>query len=419
MTIPVTIVVGYSPAALNSLQQLRPEGSVLLIEEPDVIRKRGLNAAVESHSVVRALHAFPYQLAGAAGQFHGEHADLDVISVVPIVEYATPFAAQLAELYGRPGATAAASVILRNKDRLREVTRAAGILNPRSVAVTSFEDVQAAVDTFGLPCIIKPANRQGSVGTVIVRRAGDLPAAWAASQVRDEGMMVPDRPFDQVTLVEEFVDGPEFSVEALVRGGEFLFQNVTGKDLFDGVNPVERGHLVPAAIDAPLTGRLIEDTRRVIQAAGFHTGIVHCEWKVRDGQPYLIECAGRFAGDGIIDLIERAYAFDLVGAYHALMRGEHPGPLPAAPVKAALVHFLGGHDGLVSSIRVDEAALERSGVAAHYLTTQVGARAFTPSMSWHRLGALTVEAPSAAEAQARARAALSAIDITITPDQPA
>ena len=83
------------------------------------------------------------------------------------------------------------------------------------------------------------------------------------------------------------------------------------------------------------------------------------------------------------------------------------------------MHFLGGHDGLVSSIRVDEAALERSGVAAHYLTTQVGARAFTPSMSWHRLGALTVEAPSAAEAQARARAALSAIDITITPYQPA
>lgn len=415
MTIPVTIVVGYSPAALASLQHLRPAGSVILVEEPDVIRKRDLAAVTTTYPVVRALEPFTYQLDGAAAQFHEVYPSLDVVSVVPIVEYATPFAAELAERYGVPGATAAASRIFRHKGTLRQVTGAAGIRNPRSIAIQTLEEARLAAGTLDLPCILKPANRQGSVGTVIVRSTEDLPQAWAHSQLRDEGAMVPDRPFADLTLMEEFIEGTEFSVEALVRDGTFLFSNVTEKDLFDGVNPVERGHTVPAPISAALTDTLVRETQRVILAAGFHTGIIHCEWKVRAGVPYLIECAGRFAGDGIIDLIERAYAFDLVGAYHALMRGETPSSLPDAPVQTATVRFLGGHDGIVERIEVDEAALQRGGVAHHYLMTGVGRAAFTPRMSWHRLGAITVEAPTPEEAERRVQGALSAIRIDIAP----
>ena len=70
---------------------------------------------------------------------------------------------------------------------------------------------------------------------------------------QDEGVFVPDRPMELRMLAERFVDGHEYSVEMLVRGGEPLFVNVTGKQLFPGPRPVELAHVVPADIPLSLT----------------------------------------------------------------------------------------------------------------------------------------------------------------------
>lgn len=409
-----TIVIGYSPAAVKSLQELLPPRSVLLIEEPDVIRKRGIAEIVQGYAVIDRLVPFEYQRDGAADQFYEMERDLPVVSVVPITEYATPFAARLAEHFNVPGAGYEASLTLRNKNRLRAVTSAHGINNPGSQLVSSFEDVQAFAAQVAGSLVIKPANRQGSVGTVIVHDRRELNEAWEASRKRDEGVMVPDREFPEVTLVEQFVAGAEFSVEALVQNGQVLFSNVTKKDLFAGVNPVEQAHTVPAPLHANATALLVRETRRLIEATGFGTGIIHCEWIFDGTDAYLVECAGRFAGDGIIDLIARAYTFDIVGSYHQLMRGEQLSDLPTQAGKTAMVRFLGGRDAEISAVAIDEEALSRPGVAHYYVTARAGDRAFTPTMSWHRLGAVTVEAPDAVAAAQLAERALASIRISYT-----
>jgi biotin carboxylase len=257
--------------------------------------------------------------------------------------------------------------------------------------------------------ILKPADRQGSVGAVILRDPAGLDRAWAASQLRDEGVLVPDRAPSARTLVEELVVGPEYSVEALVREGRILFANVTAKELFPGPHPVERAHTVPAPLAPDETERLVAETGRVLAATGFRTGIVHCEWiRAADG-PVLVECAGRFAGDGIIDLVCRAWGFDIVAAYHALMRGEDPGVLPTRPSKTASVRFLGGRDGILVDVAVEPGAMAQEGVVAHHVSVQPGARTFVPAMSWHRLASVTVEASDPEAARVLAERALAGI----------
>ena len=118
--------------------------------------------------------------------------------------------------------------------------------------------------------------------------------------------MVPDRPFPVRMLAERFVRGDEYSVEMLVSDGRPLFANVTGKLLFPGPRPIELGHVVPANIPDKLKALLHEQTERVLRAVGFGTGVVHCEWIVSGGTAYFVECAGRFPGDGIVELIDRA-----------------------------------------------------------------------------------------------------------------
>jgi len=410
-----TIIVGYAGVLLAALTEIQPEGSVIFVEEPDVVRKRGLREQVPGLALTRELVEWEYGVPGEADEFHRAHPGLEPAAVIPVVEYATPFAARLAELYGLPGTGFVAAQILRDKRLLRRASAAAGIANPASVPVTSPADVLAFLRERSGPVVLKPANRQASVGTRVIRRgeagAGEVEAAWAACVTQDEGVFVSDRPMALAMLAEQYVDGREYSVEMLVRDGQPLFANVTDKFLFDGPHPVERAHRVPADMPADLTAALHEQTIRVLAAIGFRTGIVHCEWIVADGVPHLVECAGRLPGGGILDIIQLAYPVELLRAYLAVMRGEEPGELPRQAVRGAAVRFLTAGPGVVQAIHGVETARRAPGVVLVHVGATPGEEYGGVRSSWDRAGVVMSTGDSAADALELAEAAAGAIRI--------
>lgn len=407
------IIVGYVPV-LPHVPGFEPE-SVILVEEPDIIRKRGVESAMAGTSMLRELLAWEYQLEASADAFFNARPDLAPVLVAPLVEYATPFAARLAERYGVPGAGAAAARILRDKALLRAVSRSAGIDNPVSRSVGDARDLRKFMDEHPGPVILKHADRQASLGAKVLRDPDEAEAAWWECATADEGAMAPDRPVPVRMLAERFVQGDEYSVEMLVREGRPLFSNVTGKQLFPGPRPVELGHLVPAPIDAPLDALLRRRTKDVLRSVGFGTGAVHCEWIVSAGVPYLVECAGRFAGDGIIALIEEAYRIDLAGAYYALMRGDQPPALPQHAEQGAAVRFLRADPGRVTAIEGLEAAKAVDGVLHASISVRPGETVAQLRSSWDRVGSVTARAQTAAEAMERAARASELIRIETMP----
>ncbi|POX59782.1 biotin carboxylase [Streptomyces sp. Ru62] len=412
------VMVGFVPVAVTSLAQFQPEGSVIVVDEPDVIRKRELGPKADEAPVVRELIAWEYQLDGAADAFYNAHPDLDPVAIAPLQEYATPFAARLAERYGLPTGGYGALRILRDKAVLRRVSRAAGILNPESVEVTGPDGVRAFMAEHPGPAVLKPANRQAALGTRILASPDEIDDAWAETTAMDEGVMVPDRGFELRMLVERCVQGREYSVELLVERGRVVFGNVTGKELYPGGRPVELGHLVPADIPGELDALLRAETERLLKAVGFGTGIAHCEWIVEDGRPYLVECAGRFPGDGIVDLMDRAYRVDLVRAFWTLMKGEPlTTPLPEKAPGAAAIRFLHTGAGVVEDVSGLDEARALPGVQACSVTVEPGAEVRELRSSWDRVGSVVTEAETGAEAVAAAWRALDTIQIKVRPAQ--
>jgi biotin carboxylase len=408
------IMVGYVPVALTSLAEFQPDRTVIVIEEPDVVRKRDVAARMAGVAVARDLISFEYQLAGAADAFYNAHRDLNPAAIAPLQEYATPFAARLAERYGRPGASFGAVQLLRDKSLLRTVTAAAGIRNPVSATVTGPESLRAFLDTHPGKVVLKPANRQAAVGTLILDGTTPAEDAWAACVAMDEGLMVPDRDMPLHMLAETFVEGHEYSVEMLVENGRPVFTNLTDKVLYPGPRPIEAGHVAPAAVPAELRARLAAETARVLAAVGFGTGVVHCEWIVDDGEPCLVECAGRFAGDGIIDLIERAYPVAMVRAFWSLMKGEPVDvPLPAEAERAAAVAFLHAQPGEVQHIAGLDEAQAAPGVVDAHVGVQPGGRVNELLSSWDRPGSVTALGATAEEALRRAQDAADLIQIKV------
>ncbi|WP_309062206.1 ATP-grasp domain-containing protein [Streptomyces sp.] len=405
------IIVGY----VNVLPHIKefPPGSVIVVDEPDVIRKCDVKNALEGAAMLRELIEWEYQLPAAADEFFNTYPDLDPAVVAPLVEYATPFAARLAERYGLPGAGAGAAQVMRDKSLLRRVTRAAGVLNPASQEVASPDEVREFAAAHPGSLVLKPANRQASVGTKVLHSLDDLDAAWEECTSQDEGNRVPDRERELRMLIEQYVHGEEYSVELLVREGEILFSNVTGKLLYPGPRPIELGHTVPAAgIPDSLSELLVSQTGTVLRAVGFGSGMVHCEWIVSDGRPYLVECAGRFPGDGIPMLIEEAYRIDLAGAFYTVMRGRRPEPLPQRAAGGAAVRFMEATPGEVVSVDGAEEAARLPGVLSLSLHLEPGDTVRELCSSWDRVGSVTTRGATSADALSTAEAVVDAIRIT-------
>jgi biotin carboxylase len=410
------VLIGYSGAVLAYLSTFLPGGSLIFVDEPDVLRKRQAHTASADSVTLRELIGYEYLRDGAADCFFHRYRDLDPAGVVPIAEYGVPFAARLAERYGVVGAGYGAALALRDKRLQRAITAAAGIPNPRSMPVTGPEQVREFLTGLGGPVVLKPANRQAAVGTKILREPGEVAAAWTECLDQDEGVMLPDRPLPVRMLVEQYISGQEFSVELLVHRGRRVFGAVTGKYLFPGPRPVEQGHLHPADIEPELSGRLLADTDRVLDALGMDCGFVHCEWMVHDGVPYFIECAGRMAGDGIIELVDMTWDYDVVGEYFRMMQGEPLGgpPPPAADRYAAAWTSLPPGVGEIESVDGLAAAREAPGVKSVF-ALEPGRRTHPLRSSGDRVTLATAAGATPAEALANAQRAVGLIEVKVRP----
>jgi biotin carboxylase len=410
------IVVGYSRTLLEPLTDRLPPGSVVVIEDPVVAANREVAKATDANPLVGRLLLTEYQeLDNVDALVAAEPSLRSARAVLPGSEYAVEPAARLAHLLGLPGATPGAAAVFRNKARQRQTAAAAGLRNPRFAVVSNPAEAAAFVDEVGVRCVVKPTARQASLGVRFVHpHTGEAAAAFEHAGAVDETMLVPAAGIRSEVIVEEAVSGPEYSVEMLVRQGRRCFANVTAKQLVPGEYPVELGHTVPGARTDADFDQLVEATTRLFTAAGFDTGVLHCEWIVDEHGPTLVECAARVPGDEIATLISLAYDRSFVAAYLTLMLGEDP-QLPAVPPYGATVRFLTTTPGTVTEVTGADAAATMPGVQRVKITAQPGDRVGQVRSSWDRVGYLVLRSADAAQAAQDADRAAGAIAILTTP----
>jgi D-alanine-D-alanine ligase len=115
------------------------------------------------------------------------------------------------ELLGIPytGSGVMASSVGMDKITTKIVWLAAGVPTPKYITIGADADVDTAgiVAALGLPLIVKPPLEGSTIGITKVTRAEDLQAAVDLA-----------RQYDKAVLVEQFIQGREFSVPVLGSG---------------------------------------------------------------------------------------------------------------------------------------------------------------------------------------------------------
>jgi biotin carboxylase len=230
--------------------------------------------------------------------------------------------AKTATMLGLPTTPPEAILRCRDKVRSRQAFAQAGIPQPRSAAVHSLDEAAEVARAWGYPVVLKPRNLAASFG---IRRADSADELAEAYRVARETTLpeAPERYADGV-LVEEYVDGPEISIDAACFDGRVVPLVVARKET--GFPPYfeELGHVVDGNDPLREDRALADLLTRTHAAVGFTTGVTHTEFRLSPSGPKVVELNGRSGGDLIPYLGQLATGVDVSLVAVAIACGQAP-----------------------------------------------------------------------------------------------
>lgn len=203
-------------------------------------------------------------------------------------------AARLRELLGVEGMGYDAALGFRDKGLMKERVAAAGLRVPRARRVRTEAETLDAAREIGFPVVFKPIAGAGSAKTFRVDTLAELQAR------------LPEVADVAEASVEEYIDGDEFTFDAICIDDEVVYENI----VLYVPRPIVARHeewISPAQItirdlEGPYLAGGRELGRQVIRALGRGTGFVHMEWfRNSKGEAVLGEIGARSGGGHLVD----------------------------------------------------------------------------------------------------------------------
>jgi biotin carboxylase len=254
------------------------------------------------------------------------------------------------------------------------------------------------------PCIIKPTDNAGSHGVAKV---------FSFQELLDNYEYAHSCSRHGKVIIEEYLDGPEVSVEVMVVNGKVNILQITDKITTEAPHFVEMGHTQPSRLPVATQEAIRNVTVAACTAIGIDKGPAHVEMKVTKRGPVMIELGARMGGDNITThLVPLSTGIDMVGGTIKVALGENPDIEPILHCGSAIRYF-DVPFGTIKAIENIEDAKKISGVKQITFTKVIGEESTSIQCSNDRIGFVIAQGATAEEAVAACEKAIKTIKITI------
>lgn len=233
--------------------------------------------------------------------------------------------AEVRARFGIAGLGVEAALNFRDKSRMKDVLRAAGVPCARHQLCGDAAACRSFAATIGYPLVVKPPAGAGARNTFRVEDARQLEEWLAVS---------PPRPA-QAALLEEFITGHEHSFDSITVAGRTIWSSISRYD----PTPLEvLRHpwiqwcvVLPRDVSGSEYHAIHEMGPRALAALGMVSGMTHMEWfRRRDGSIAISEVAARPPGAQFTTLISYAHDLDLYRAWARVVVHDEFTPVPRA-----------------------------------------------------------------------------------------
>ncbi len=222
--------------------------------------------------------------------YEGTCAVVEKYSIDAIVTAATDkplvMMARIAEKYGFPFYSVETAQWSTDKFQMKKRFELGGIPHAQGRLISNVKESEGLV----FPVIVKPRDNSGSRGVKLCRNNEELNACIEEALENSK--------LDTV-LVEEFIEGPEYSIESLHHDGKSEVIQFTEKKTTEFPYNVELGHIQPANISDENKQQIREIVAKIGKALKFENCPSHTELKINDRGIFVIETSPRLGGDYI------------------------------------------------------------------------------------------------------------------------
>ena len=294
-----------------------------------------------------------------------------------------------------------------NKAAMRNALKSVGVPIPLFFKVSSLDECKDAVQNItgkGYKCITKPVDSSGSRGIDLVKDYSEesIARAYAYSHENSRTGEV---------MVEEFMEGPEVSVETIAIDGEIHVLQITDKITTGAPYFVEMGHTQPSRLSVEIQKKIKEVAIEANKAIGITNGPSHTEIKVTKDGPKIVELGARMGGDCITThLVPLSTGIDMVKCCIQIAIGETPDLTPKFS-KASAIRYFKQPKGKIASIEGVDEIKNMPGVYEVEIVHGVGETAGEVKGSGDRIGFVIAQADDADLAAKEADIACSQLEI--------
>ena len=223
-----------------------------------------------------------------------------------------------------------------NKAAMRNALKSADVPIPLFFKVSSLDECRDAVRHItekGYKCITKPVDSSGSRGI-------DLLKDYSEESVVNAYTYSNQNSRTGEVMVEEFMEGPEVSVETIAIGGEVHVLQITDKITTGAPYFVEMGHTQPSSLPVDIQKKIMKVAIAANKAIGITNGPSHTEIKVTKDGPKIVELGARMGGDCITThLVPLSTGIDMVKCCIQIAIGDIPDLKPKFSKGSAIRYF--------------------------------------------------------------------------------
>ena len=211
-----------------------------------------------------------------------------------------------------------------DKYKMRKAFQEKGLLVPKFYLIQKNENIKNILDEIkelNYPIIVKPTDRAGSRGVTEVNNIKDLQSA--IDYAKGESLA-------GNTIIEEYIEGEEYSCECISKGGKHTRLAFTKKFTTGYPNFIETGHIQPVHFDNEK--KIEQIIFKALDSLEITNGASHTEFKITpNNEIKVIEVGARMAGDCIgSHLVELSTGIDYIKLVIDIALGN---PIKIKPVK--------------------------------------------------------------------------------------
>lgn len=305
---------------------------------------------------------------------------------------------------GLPGISPDTALKATDKAEMIKAFETHGVEHPWYYVVSDRSVFDLIVRQASYPCIIKPTDNAGSRGVVLCHDKSELIKGYEYASHESRGGTV---------IIEEYLQGPEFSVEVMVVDGVPHILQITDKITTGAPHFVEMGHTQPTSQPQNVQEKIKDLACRAVKAVGINVGPAHVEMILTEQGPKMVELGARMGGDCITThLVPLSTGVDMVAVTIKLACGEEADIEPKW-CKGSAIRYFDTPAGVLKGIDGVEKARSIPGVEEISFVHDIGETLGEIGSSVDRIGFVIAQGETINDAIEICEKAQSLINIKI------